>query len=106
MHGKESDVFQLFECTHFTLIIAVANPENNLAERVHTHFKNRSGFPILVFRITKLPAEISFFNTYGIRKDAIFIVRPDSHIGFRSSRLDLQEIDDYFYRVVGMEYKE
>jgi 2-polyprenyl-6-methoxyphenol hydroxylase-like FAD-dependent oxidoreductase len=96
INGKDADSYQLFEYTHFTIFIAVAEPDDERAYEINKRIEANSRLPVSVYRITRGGDRGSFFTAYGIKKDAVFIVRPDNHIGFRSSRLDYQEIEDYF----------
>ncbi|MEX0721800.1 MAG: FAD-dependent monooxygenase [Balneolaceae bacterium] len=99
LDGEDSNIFQLYKCTHFTLIIAVSETDNENIHQIYEHFQN-SHLPVRVFQITDSSAKNSFFDVYGIKRNAIFIIRPDSHIAFRSSALDIREIEVYFETIV------
>lgn len=38
---------------------------------------------------------------YGIRRDAVTLVRPDGYIGLTTGGFDVQPINDYLHRVTG-----
>ena len=42
-----------------------------------------------------------FFDGLGIKEQAIFIVRPDMYIGYRSGGVDLMDMEVYFSRLLG-----
>lgn len=95
LNREESDIFQLFKCTHFTLLIAFSDPENQeAAKNINDHFTNLSILPMNIHNIAPETGG-SFFDVYGVKKNAVFIVRPDGYIGFCSSGLDFREIKDY-----------
>jgi 2-polyprenyl-6-methoxyphenol hydroxylase-like FAD-dependent oxidoreductase len=97
--GKKTDIYSLFECDSFTILIAV--PENKETGEILAWIKEE-GLPVNAYVIDRTPGGNSFHEIYGVKKEAVFIIRPDSHIAFRSSRLDLKEIQDYFKGVLGM----
>lgn len=96
LDGKESDVFQLFKCTHFTMLIAVSDTEVQRADNIAEHFNRHSSLPLNVHIIPVGSDNDSFFKIYGVKRDALFIIRPDGHISFRSSVLNLKEVKNYF----------
>ena len=42
-----------------------------------------------------------FFDGLGIKQQALFIVRPDMYIGYRSGGVDLMDMEVYFSRLLG-----
>lgn len=45
----------------------------------------------------------TFFEGLGIKEQALFIVRPDMYIGYRSGEVDLMDMEVYFRRLLGGE---
>lgn len=94
--GEDSDIFRLFDCTRFTILIAVSSIEDQPETEFYENLKKQIHFPLKIFRITKASSGSLFFDTYGAKRNAVFIIRPDGHIGFRSSELNANEIELYF----------
>ncbi|TXK48069.1 FAD-dependent oxidoreductase [Pontibacter qinzhouensis] len=99
--GEEKTTHQLVGCTQFTLFIAVADPDNEQAKQLCQFVQDKIQVPVQVHLLTRSTAGSSFFDLYGIQENALFIIRPDSHIGFRTSQLDAQEVENYFSEVLG-----
>jgi len=64
------------------------------------------------FTLAKIEAELLqfdkernsvYFEELGIKEDALFIVRPDMYIGYRSGGVDLLDLEVYFNRLLGEE---
>lgn len=99
--GEEADIFQLFKCTHFILLIAVYNPDDHRAVKIADYFRRKVSMPMEVHILAKSTGTSSFYKTYGIKKEAMFLIRPDGHIGFRTSRLAITEIENYLALISG-----
>lgn len=100
LYEKEMDLFQLFKCTHFTLLVAVAEPGNQQGSEVADYFKEHAKLPMEVHILAKNSGANNFHKLYGIKKDALFLIRPDGHIGFRTANLDCAEVKNYLENVL------
>lgn len=95
IEGRETDIFQLFKCTHFSLLIGIADPEDHRANRIASYFQTYAKLPLEVHILSKMKGGYSFHQFYGIKKEAMFLIRPDGHICFRTASLEQAEIDYY-----------
>lgn len=102
-HGQRGRLFELFRGTHFTLLAFADQPAPPLADRykdiVHAYTITR-GATILVpsdHALLDIDGYASHF--YGIRRDAVILVRPDGYIGLTTGGFDVQPINEYLYRV-------
>ncbi|MEX0646801.1 MAG: FAD-dependent monooxygenase [Balneolaceae bacterium] len=97
LDGEAADVYRVFNPTWFTILIASSETKNEYAETFYEQVQGMSGLPpVNIFMIYKKPAGFNFFNKYGIKKNGVFIIRPDTHIGYRSSGFHAGEIEGYF----------
>lgn len=96
MNGDVTGIYRLFNCTHFTILIAASSPGNKQAKNLQEELNNMSRLPVTVHMLDKETYGKVFFDVYGVKNEAVFVVRPDSHVGFRSSEIDAVEIKEYF----------
>ncbi|CAN5287076.1 hypothetical protein BH23BAC1_BH23BAC1_36800 [soil metagenome] len=98
INGEEKGIFNLFNYSSFTILLAVKEEKYELWES----FRKLKLMPLSlkIFIIANSPMAGSFFKTYGVKKEAVFVVRPDGHIGFRSSKLDVEEVKHYLKEIL------
>jgi 2-polyprenyl-6-methoxyphenol hydroxylase-like FAD-dependent oxidoreductase len=106
--GKKTSTHGLMNYSSFTIFLAMRKTHHKESEKLIWFFKNFPELPVNIYRISYGRSTVRFFRLYGIKKQAIFIIRPDGHICFKSSRIDLKEVENYFRMFFKdcMEYKE
>jgi 2-polyprenyl-6-methoxyphenol hydroxylase-like FAD-dependent oxidoreductase len=103
--GQRGRLFELFRGTHFTLLTFADQPAPPLADRyqdsVHAYTITRGGDILLPSDHALLDIDGYAYHFYGIRRDAMILVRPDGYIGLTSGGCDVQPINDYLHRLIG-----
>jgi 2-polyprenyl-6-methoxyphenol hydroxylase-like FAD-dependent oxidoreductase len=103
--GQRGRLFELFRGTHFTLLMFGDQPVPQLPARykdiVHAYTIARGG-------TIPVPSDHALFDIdgyashfYGIRRDAVILVRPDGYIGMTTGGFDVQPINEYLHKVIG-----
>ncbi len=104
-HGERGRLFELFRGTHFTLLTFANQPAPQLPDRyqdiVHAYTITRGGNILVPSDHALLDIDGYAYHFYGIRRDAVILVRPDGHIGLTSGSFDVQPISDYLHKVTG-----
>ncbi len=104
-NGQRGRLFELFRGTHFTLLTFADQPAPQLADRyqdiVHAYTITRGGTILLSSDHALLDIDGYAYHFYGIRRDAVILLRPDGHIGLTTGGFDVQPINDYLHRVTG-----
>lgn len=96
LNGQQRSVYSLFDCRSFTLLLATPRPESSAVESVYDYLSNQLRVPVRVQLIRTYSENKDFSDAYGVLKEAVFIIRPDGHIAFRTSTLDPKPIEEYF----------
>ncbi len=103
--GQRGRLFELFRGTHFTLLTFADGPVLQLPdcykEIVHTYTITRGGNILVPSDHALLDIDGYAYHFYGIRRDAVILVRPDGYIGLTSGGFDVQPINEYLHRVTG-----
>ena len=104
-HGQRGRLFELFRGTHFTLLTFADQPAPQLPDRykdiVHAYTITRGGNILVPSDHALLDIDGYAYHFYGIRRDAVILVRPDGYIGLTTGGFDVQPINDYLHRVTG-----
>ena len=97
--SNKTSTFDWLDGTAFQLLYFYTKRE----EEVVVQLKNYLDLSNLDIQFHQFDKErnIDFFEGLGIREQAIFIVRPDMYIGYRSGRFDLMDMEVYFSRLLG-----
>ncbi|RDV15977.1 hypothetical protein DXT99_06275 [Pontibacter diazotrophicus] len=99
-NGKQCSIYSLFSLRSFTLLLATPRPEFSAVQDVCYHLTHRVQLPVQVQVIRTYSENKAFARAYGVKKEAIFIIRPDGHIGFRTSSLNTEAIEEYFTKIL------
>lgn len=59
------------------------------------YFKAKMRQQVEVHILSKIPGNRPFYQVYGIQQEAVFLIRPDGHIGFKSANVDITEVKNY-----------
>lgn len=68
---------------------------------MHTYTITRGGNILVPSDHALLDIDGYAYHFYGIRRDAVILVRPDGYIGLTTGGFDVQPINDYLHRVTG-----
>ncbi len=101
LNNQQTDTFKLLRCDRFTALIAVSDPDRFRMDSVRQTLLNICPFPIDVHIIEGKHGSTSFFKLFGVKKDALFIIRPDGHLGFRSDDPTGSGPKKYFSHLIG-----
>jgi 2-polyprenyl-6-methoxyphenol hydroxylase-like FAD-dependent oxidoreductase len=103
--GQRGRLFELFRGTHFTLLTFADQPAPQLPNRykdiVHAYTITRGGNILVPSDHALLDIDGYAYHFYGIRRDAVILVRPDGYIGLSTGGFDVLPINDYLHRVTG-----
>lgn len=103
--GQRGRLFELFRGTHFTFLTFADQSAPQLSDSykdiVHTYTITRGGNILVPSHHTLLDIDGYAHHFYGIRRDAMILVRPDGYIGLTTGGFDVQPINDYLHRVTG-----
>ena len=103
--NKQGRLFDLFRGPHFTLLAFGEQPAPHLPDVyknfVHVYVVARGGnIPTTSDRVLlDIDGYIHYF--YGIKRNALILVRPDGYIGLTGSNLGPQPIIDYLHMLTG-----
>jgi 2-polyprenyl-6-methoxyphenol hydroxylase-like FAD-dependent oxidoreductase len=104
-NGQRGRLFELFRGTHFTLLTFADQPAPHLPDRyqdiVHAYTITRGGNILVPSDHGLLDIDGYASHFYGIRRDAVILVRPDGYIGLTTGGFDVQTINDYLHKVTG-----
>ena len=104
-NGQRGRLFELFRGTHFTLLTFADQPAPQLPDRykdiVHAYTITRGGNILIPSDHALLDIDGYAYHFYGIRRDAVILVRPDGHIGLTTGGFDVQPINEYLHKVTG-----
>lgn len=104
-HGQRGRLFELFRGMHFTLLTFADQPAPQLPDRykdiVQAYTISREGNVPASSDHALLDIDGYASHFYGIRRDAVILVRPDGYVGLTTGCLDVQPINDYLHRVTG-----
>lgn len=104
-HGQRGRLFELFRGTHFTLLTFADQPAPQLPDCykdiVHAYTITRGGNILVPSDHALLDIDGYAYHFYGIRRDAVMLVRPDGYIGLTTGDFDVQPINEYLHRVTG-----
>lgn len=59
------------------------------------YFKTKMRLHVEVHILSNSPGNRHFYQVYGIQQEAVFLIRPDGHIGFKSANVDITEVKNY-----------
>ncbi|WP_165422783.1 FAD-dependent monooxygenase [Ktedonosporobacter rubrisoli] len=103
--GEPVRFFEVFQGTHFTLLVFSDQPvswlptvESNL---LRAYRVIRAGNRDTYDRYTLVDSAGHAYQAYGISDAALVLVRPDGYIGLTGGNLDQELIIDYLHDVVG-----
>ena len=103
--GQRGRLFELFRGTHFTLLTFVDQPTPQLPDRykdiVHAYSITRGVNIPTPSEHTLLDIDGYASHFYGIRRDAVILVRPDGYIGLTGASAEAPPIMDYLHDVLG-----
>ncbi|GCE15286.1 FAD-dependent monooxygenase [Tengunoibacter tsumagoiensis] len=99
-NGEQIRLFDLFQGTHFTLLLFSGQPvpqvrgvsHNDLRIYVIARPENSMDRSASVF----IDSAGQAYSAYGIKGDAQILIRPDGYIGFTAGNLNLEEVSSYF----------
>jgi 2-polyprenyl-6-methoxyphenol hydroxylase-like FAD-dependent oxidoreductase len=104
-NGLRGRLFELFRGTHFTLLTFADQPAPQLSDRykdiVHAYTIMRGGNIPAPSDHALLDIDGYAYHFYGIRRDAMILVRPDGHIGLTTGGFNVQPINDYLHKLTG-----
>ncbi|AHM59652.1 2-polyprenyl-6-methoxyphenol hydroxylase-like oxidoreductase [Flammeovirgaceae bacterium 311] len=92
--GRATVTHALLRCTHFTLFVVANAGEGEPACTPAEVLKADTGFPLDVFKLHARENKL-FMDAYGVKSRAMFLIRPDGHIAYKSSRIEFSEIRKY-----------
>lgn len=93
--GKIKSLYDLLDYRYFTLLLA-ARPVDYAAIIKLLKELLKLGLPMLkVYFIPERDNQI-FYRTYGIKRSAMYLIRPDEHIGFKSEKVSLSFLKKYY----------
>jgi 2-polyprenyl-6-methoxyphenol hydroxylase-like FAD-dependent oxidoreductase len=96
LNGVKTNIYELLNYTRFTILIAA--PDELITEfNDLEEFNFFETIPVKVSCINRSSNQ-DFFKIYGIQDSAIFIIRPDGHIGACTSGTDLKILERYFLK--------
>lgn len=96
--GKKASIYDLFDYRYFTLLLAGGSSDyQNIIEVLD----GLIGKPIkLKVYYLKKSKNLAFYKTYGISSAAIFLIRPDGHIAYRSNKIEKKGIEGYLKSIL------
>lgn len=98
-------LFDVFQGTHFTLLAFGARPAPRLPDRytkdVRTHIITRLGTTTAVDADTLVDSDGHAHRAYGIRDEAMILVRPDGYIGLTGGSFDQESLIGYLHKLTG-----
>ncbi len=99
--SNNTSTFDWLDGTAFQLLYFYTKRE----EDVIVQLKNYLDLSNLEIQFHQFDKErnVGFFEGLGIKEQALFIVRPDMYIGYRSGSVDLMDMEVYFSRLLGGE---
>ncbi len=103
--GQRGRLFELFRGTHFTLLTFADRPALHLPDSykdiVHTYTISRGGDDTDSSACTLFDIDGYVYHFYGIKRDALVLVRPDGYVGLTAGSFDALPIIDYLHKVTG-----
>jgi 2-polyprenyl-6-methoxyphenol hydroxylase-like FAD-dependent oxidoreductase len=100
-HGEDSiSFFSLFGPAHFCVLLCSWQPQQQGVVDIQAYFARH---PSAWVRLEMLRAarHKAFCKRYGIRGNAVFIIRPDGHIGYRSAAPSVEGVRGYLSCFLG-----
>jgi 2-polyprenyl-6-methoxyphenol hydroxylase-like FAD-dependent oxidoreductase len=102
--GETVRLFELFQGTHFTLLLFGDFPVPSLSDKhlshIHIHRIKNPDQRNESDKKTLIDSEGFAYQAYGISNDALILVRPDGYIGLTSGSEDEQALIDYLRKVM------
>jgi 2-polyprenyl-6-methoxyphenol hydroxylase-like FAD-dependent oxidoreductase len=103
--GKKGRLFDLFRGPHFTLLVFGKQPAPSLSDSykniIHVYVITRRGNSLVSSDDVLIDIDGYAHHFYGVKRDALILVRPDGYIGLTASNHDPQPLIDYLHRVTG-----
>jgi len=103
--GEKVRLFDVFRGTHFTLLAFGARPAPRLpdhyTEDVHAYTITHPSTTPAVDADTLVDSDGHAHRAYGIRDQAVILVRPDGYIGLTAGSLDQESNIGYLHKVTG-----
>jgi len=99
LNNQPTDTFRLLAYDRFTAIIATPEEVHDGVESLKKQLE-RIPVPVRTFVIPAAGGGIDFHKALGVKKEALFIIRPDGHIGLRSGSLINTSAAYYFKRLL------
>jgi len=105
--GRDEQVrlFDLFRGTHFTLLVFGDQPIPPMPEAAQSSLRVYTivhpDYPIVPSDQTLIESDGQASRAYGIKGDALVLVRPDGYIGLTAGSFEAQPILDYLREVIG-----
>ena len=98
-------LFDLFRGTHFTLLVFGDQPIPPLPEAAESSLRvitiARPDHPIVPSDQALIQSDGQASRAYGIRGDALVLVRPDGYIGLTAGSFEAQPLLEYLREVIG-----
>jgi len=98
LNQQKTDTSSLMDCDRFTVLLAVSDINDKRIVQLRD-FLSSSAIPLDIHVIPAGNGGNEFHKTYGVKRNALFIVRPDGHIGFRTSELSAKGPAKYFRNI-------
>ena len=94
---ENTTLFELFREFPFNVLIFVVNDQEKNALKDHQIQQIENIFPkwIRLSFIIRSNETTTTFERYGVSNHAIYFIRPDGYIGFRTNELELDELQEY-----------
>jgi hypothetical protein len=103
--GKKGRLFDLFRGPHFTLLIFGEQPAPYILygykNIVHVYVITRGRNSLVSSDNVLIDIDGYAHHFYGVKRDALILVRPDGYIGLTASNHDPQPLIDYLHMVTG-----
>ena len=99
--SNKTNTFDWLDGTAFQLLYFYTKREEETIVQLKNYL-TLSNLDIQFYQFDK-ERNATFFEGLGIKEQAIFIVRPDMYIGYRSGGVDLMDMEVYFSRLLGGE---
>ncbi|HSJ66808.1 MAG TPA: FAD-dependent monooxygenase [Anditalea sp.] len=92
--GKKVDLYELLDYRYFTLLLAGTTTDYNAIINL---LKEINQYRIPSIKVYYFPASNNqaFYNTYDVKRAAMYLIRPDGHIGLKCNRIDNKVLERY-----------
>lgn len=100
----DSTLFEIFQSAPSHLLLFGFGPQeqdSSLLKFIQTKYKNL--MRVHFFNVSQEHEEI--FARYGVLSSAVYFIRPDGHVGFKSFGTELKDLKIYLKRLMGRSLK-